>query len=151
MKTQFNILKKSRAVTLKTISGFTLEQIHIIPDGFKNNIVWNVAHLVVTQQLLHYKLSGLNCLCPSDLIKAHTKGTFPTKTFTQKEFDEVLRLFIDLPKTLEKDYSAGVFKEYNEYQTSVGFVLDSIDTAISFNNYHEALHLGIIMALKKLV
>ena len=151
MNSQFDILKKSRLITLKVVKKLTLEQIHTIPDGFKNNIAWNVAHLVVTQQLLHYKLSGLNCLCPSDLIKAHTKGTFPTKIFTQEEFDEVLELFIDLPKTLEKDYNAGIFKKYSEYPTSTGFILDSIDTAISFNNYHEGLHLGIIMSIKKLV
>ena len=151
MNSQFDILKKSRSITLKVIKKLTLEQIHTIPDGFKHNIAWNVAHLVVTQQLLHYKLSGLNCLCPSDLIKAHTKGTFPTKIFTQEEFDEVLDLFISLPTTLEENYNTGVFKKYNEYQTSTGFILDSIDTAILFNNYHEGLHLGIIMALKKLV
>ena len=151
MKTQFDILKKSRALTLKAIDGLTLEQIHTIPDGFKNNIAWNVAHLVVTQQLLHYKLSGLNCLCPDDLIKAHTKGTFPTKTFTQEEFDEVLELFTGLPDTLEEDYNAGIFKEYNEYPTSTGFTLNSIATAIPFNNYHEGLHLGVIMSLKKFV
>ena len=151
MNSQFDILKKSRSLTLKAIEKLTLEQIHTIPDGFKNNIAWNVAHLVVTQQLLHYKLSGLSCLCSNDLIKAHTKGTLPTKTFTQEEFNEVLELFTGLPETLEEDYNAGIFKKYNEYPTSTGFILDSINTAISFNNYHEGLHLGTIMALKKLV
>ena len=67
MKLQFDVLKKSRALLLKELDGLTLDQIHAIPAGFKNNIAWNVAHLVVTQQLLHYKLSGLNCLCPDDL------------------------------------------------------------------------------------
>ncbi|MGB0879949.1 MAG: DinB family protein [Polaribacter sp.] len=151
MKTQFDILKKSRALTLKAIDGLTLEQMHTIPEGFKNNIVWNIAHLVVTQQLLHYKLSGLNCLCSDDLIAAHKKGTSPTKTFTQEEFDEVLKLFINLPKKLEEDYKATIFEKYHKYQTSTGFVLDSMSTAISFNNYHEGLHLGTIMAIKKLV
>lgn len=151
MDTQFNILNKSRELVLKSIDGLTIEQLHKIPVGFKNNIVWNVAHLVVTQQLLHYKLSGLNCLCTDELIDTHRKGTLPTKTFTQEEFDEVLELFTGLPETLEEDYKAGIFENYNEYPTSTGFVLDSIETAIPFNNYHEGLHLGTIMALKKLV
>ena len=56
MNKQFEALKKSRELVLKKIDGLSLEQLHKIPDGFKNSIAWNVAHLVVTQQLLHYKL-----------------------------------------------------------------------------------------------
>ncbi len=151
MKTQFDILKKSRQLTLKAINGLTLEQLHTIPDGFKNNIAWNVAHLVVTQQLLQYKLSGLDCLVPDDLIEAHRKGTFPAKTFTEEEFEEVTDLLIGLPDTLEEDFNEGIFENYNAYETSTGFVLNSFETAIHFNNYHEGIHLGVILAIKKIV
>tara|TARA_B110001454_G_C12717650_1_gene433247 strand:+ start:2951 stop:3406 length:456 start_codon:yes stop_codon:yes gene_type:complete len=149
MKIQFDVLRKSRELVLKELEGLTLEQIHTTPAGFKNNIAWNVAHLVVTQQLLHYKLSGLNCLCPDDLIDAHKKGTSPTKTFTEEEFDEVKELLIGLPDTLQEDFEAGIFKTYNEYPTSTGFVLTAIDNAIAFNNFHEGIHYGIIRSIKK--
>ncbi|WP_439128038.1 DinB family protein [Polaribacter sp.] len=149
MKTQFDVLRKSRELVIKELEGLTLDQIHEIPEGFKNNIAWNVAHLVVTQQLLHYKLSGLNCLCPDDLIETHKKGTTPTKTFTEEEFEEVKELLVGLPDTLEEDFEAGIFENYNEYPTSTGFVLTSINTAIAFNNFHEGIHYGIIRAIKK--
>jgi hypothetical protein len=151
MKTQFDILKKSRQLTLKAINGLTLEQLHTIPEGFKNNIAWNVAHLVVTQQLLQYKLSGLDCLVPDELIEEHRKGTSPTKNFTEEEFEEVTDLFAGLPDTLEEDFNEGIFENFTTYGTSVGFVIDSIEAAVSFNNYHEGIHLGVILALKKLV
>jgi hypothetical protein len=151
MNAQFDILKKSRQLTLKAINGLTLEQIHTIPKGFNNNIAWNVAHLVVTQQLLQYKLSGLDCLVPDELIEEHRKGTFPTKTFTEEEFEEVKELFAGLPDTLEEDFNEGIFETYNSYPTSVGVELDSIEKAIAFNNYHEGIHLGVILALKKFV
>ena len=151
MKTQFDVLKKSRALILKVIDGLTIEQLHTIPTGFKNNIAWNVAHIVITQQLLHYKLSGLDCLCPDELIEEHKKGTLPTKNFTEEEFEEVKDLLAGLPDTLEEDFEAGIFENYTEYPTSIGFVLNSIETAISFNNFHEGIHLGIIMCIKKLV
>lgn len=149
MNTQFDILRKSRDLVLKELDGLTLDQIHKIPNGFKNNIAWNVAHIVVTQQLLHYKLSGLNCLCPDDLIEAHKKGTTPTKTFTEEEFDEVKELLVGLPDTLQEDFEAGIFESYTEYPTSTGFVIDAIETAISFNNFHEGIHYGIIRSIKK--
>jgi len=151
MKTQFDILRKNRELVLKRIDGLSLEQLHKIPVGFKNNIAWNVAHLVVTQQLLHYKLSGLQCLVPDDLIEKYRKGTAPSEEFTQEEFDEVKELLEGLPDTLEEDYNEGIFKEYTEYPTSTGFVLTSMDNAIAFNNLHEGIHLGTIMALTKLV
>ena len=149
MKIQFDVLRKSRELVLKELEGLTLDQIHAIPEGFKNNIAWNVAHLVVTQQLLHYKLSGLNCLCPDDLIEAHRKGTSATKKFTAEEFDEVKELLIGLPDTLQEDFEAGIFETYTEYPTSTGFVLSSIENAIAFNNFHEGIHYGVIRSIKK--
>ena len=134
---------------MKELEGLSLDDIHKIPEGFKNNIAWNVAHLVVTQQLLHYKLSGLNPLCPDDLIEAHRKGTSPTKTFTAEEFEELKELLIGLPDTLQEDFEAGIFENYTEYPTSTGVVLDSIEIAIPFNNFHEGIHYGIIRSIKK--
>ncbi len=151
MTTQFNILRTSRTITLKAIEKLTLAQLHVVPAGHKNNIIWNLVHLLVTQQLLHYKLSGLHCLVPEEWIELHRKGTSPTREFTQEEVDEVKELFAGLPDTLEEDYEMDIFENFTSYPTSTGFVLDSIDTAIAFNNYHEGIHLGVILALKKLV
>lgn len=151
MKIQFDVLRKSRELVIKELEGLTLEQIHKVPTGFKNNIAWNVAHLVVTQQVLLYKFSGLDCLCPDELIEDYKKGTSPSKTFTEEEFEEVKDLLTGLPDTLEEDYEAGIFENYTEYLTSTGFVLTSIETAISFNNFHEGIHYGIIRSIKKFV
>lgn len=151
MNTQFEILKKSRELVLNKIDNLSIEQLHKIPEGFKNSIAWNVAHLVVTQQLLHYKLSGLNCLASDELIEKYKKGTLPTETFSEEELEEIKELLIGLPDTLKEDFEAGIFKEYKEYETSLGFVLDSIESAVVFNNLHEGIHLGVIMSLVKLV
>ncbi|WP_435261329.1 DinB family protein [Tenacibaculum sp. nBUS_03] len=151
MDSQFEVLKKSRELVLNLTNGLTIEQLHKIPEGFNNNIAWNVAHLVVTQQLLLYKLSGLQCLVSDELIDNYRKGTKPTETFTEEEFEEVKELLLGLPDTLKEDFSAGIFSDYTEYKTSTGFVLDSFKTALAFNNMHEGIHLGVIMAIRKLV
>ena len=85
------------------------------------------------------------------MIEKYRKGTAPSEEFTQEEFDEVKELLAGLPDTLEEDLNEGIFKDYTEYPTSTGFVLHNIEEAISFNNMHEGLHLGVIMALTKLV
>ena len=152
MKIQFDILTKTRAIVLHYIDGLTLEQLHVIPEGFNNNIAWNIAHIVVTQQLLHYGLSGKDCLVSDELIAAFIRKEQNLQVnLLQEEFDEVLELFKGLPNTLEEDYEAGIFTEYSAYKTSTGFVIDSMEKALIFNNFHESLHLGVIMSLKKLV
>lgn len=151
MKTQFDLLRKARELVLLVISNLSLEQMHTIPAGFKNHIAWNFAHLVVTQQLLHYRMSGNDCLISEELIEKYRKGSSPLEVLSQEEFEQLKQLFIDLPNKLEEDYNNGVFTSYKEYPTSTGFVLDSMDSAITFNNFHESLHLGVIMSIKKLV
>lgn len=147
MNIEFEVLNVTRQLVYNKVKDLSLEQLHAIPEKFSNNIAWNVAHLVVTQQLLCYKLAGKDCLVPEDLIENYRKGTKPTKDFTKEEWEEVLELFLGLPQTLEEDYNEGIFTEYHEYKTSTGFELKSIEHAIAFNNYHEGIHLGSIFAL----
>lgn len=151
MKNQIEVLKVTRQLICKLIQDLSLEQLHLIPDGFNNNIAWNVSHLVVTQQLLHYKLSGLDCLVPDELIDNYRKGTKPSENFTQEEWEEILELFLGLPETFEEDFNEGIFVGYNEYKTSSGFIIKNIKDAIAYNTHHEGIHLGSILALKKFV
>jgi hypothetical protein len=144
-------LGKARALFLKIIDGLTLEQVNAIPKGHRNSIAWNLAHLVVTQQLLCYKLSGLPCAVPEDMIQRFQKGTVPSKALSQQNFEEIKSLFVALPFALEKDLEAGVFKDYTPYTTSVGIVLANIEEALSFNAFHEGIHLGVVLSIKKLV
>ena len=43
------------------------------------------------------------------------------------------------------------FQNTHSYKTSTGFVIDTMEKAIIFNNFHESLHLGVIMSIRKLV
>ena len=152
MNLQISVLKKTRELVLKRITNLSHEQLLKISEGFNNNILWNVTHLVVTQQLLHYKLSGLDCLIPDETIEAYRKGTTPpSEPMSEEEFEEIKELLAGLPDTLEEDFNEGIFKTYTEYTTSTGFVINNIEEAINFNNMHEGVHLGVIMALTKFV
>jgi hypothetical protein len=149
---QVDVLIKGRALMLKLIGDYSLEQINKTPKGFNNNIGWNVAHLVVTQQLLCYKLSGLETVLSLEMIDRYKKGTAPNGyVINQQEWDLILKLFTELPEKLLTDYNNNLFKSYSEYTTSVNVTLDSVEKAIDFNNYHEGIHLGVVLALRKLV
>jgi hypothetical protein len=79
-------LGKARALFLKIIDGLTLEQVNAIPKGHRNSIAWNLAHLVVTQQLLCYKLSGI-ALCGSRRYdSAFSEGNSPFQSAFSAKF-----------------------------------------------------------------
>ena len=151
MQKHFEILKLSRQYIFKNIESLSIEQFNKIPDGFKNNIVWNIAHLVVTQQLLCYKLSGLECAVSEEMIEKFQNGTAPSLPVSKEEFESISAQFLSLPEKLEQDFTKGIFINYNEYTLSTQLTLNSIDDAIIFNTYHEGIHLGIILQLLKLV
>ena len=151
MQKNFNDLLQTRKFLQSKIENLTIEQLNKIPKGFKNNIAWNFTHLVVTQQLLCYKLSNLDCLVSKEMIENFQKGSVPNYEITSEEFEKIKALFMQLPIKLEEDYNAGVFKEYGTYKTSIGVTLNSVEDAISFNLYHEGIHLGIILQLLKFI
>ncbi len=151
MNKQFEILKANRVLILKIIENLSLEQLNKIPNGFKNNIVWNLAHLTVTQQLLCYEKSGLSTLVSTDMITSYKKGTAPGKDVSKEEFEHLKVEFLQLPNKFAEDFRSNVFTTYNSYTTSANVTLNNIQDALEFNNFHEGIHLGAIMSLKKLV
>lgn len=145
------ITRVNRKLIEKILDNHSLEQLNTVPEGFKNNLIWNIAHIVVTQQLLMYKLSGLPMIIDDQMVDTYCKGTKTEGSVTTEEVAKVKELlFTTLDKT-ETDIAKGIFKSYNEYETSTGFVLKSYEDAMQFNNFHEGIHLGYILALKKAV
>lgn len=151
MNSVFNVQKTSREILLKLLNSHSLEQLNKIPDGFNNNIVWNVAHCIAAQQSLVYKLSGLPAIVSEDFILKYRKGTKPEGDVSQEEVDEIRELLFTTLEKTENDFASGLFVDYTEYTTSMGFTLCNVHDALNFNNYHEGIHTGIIMAIKKLV
>ena len=149
MKTQLNILKATRKNILKAMDGLSLEALNTIPKGFNNNIIWNATHVVVTQQLLCYKLSGNKMRLPDGIVTAYKKGSEPSEAVSAEQVAQTIAWLSDSIAWIEEDLDQGIFKEYNTYPTSYGYTLTSIEDAVTFNNVHEGMHLGWIGAIKK--
>ena len=133
---------------LTYLENVTPEKLAQIPAGFHNSIWWNIAHCVATQQILCYKLSGVKPVVPEAFIETYKKGTSPDGHVpTADEIQELRALLISTQKQLQADYERGVFANFTPYTTSYGYVLTCIEDAIHFNNTHEGMHLGVVIAL----
>jgi hypothetical protein len=54
-----------------------------------------------------------------------------------------------LVEKTQADFEAGIFSSFHPYQTKTEFYLGSLQEALAFNNYHEGVHLGIMLQIKK--
>ena len=151
MNWAFDITIKNRTLLESFLDNYSLEQLNKIPKGFSNNIIWNIAHTVVTQQILIYRLSGVPSLVSVDVIERFKKGTKPDGDLSQTEVDAIRSLLFSTIEKTKADYNNGVFKHFDEYTVSTKSTLTNVDEAIDFNNFHEGIHLGTIMALRKFV
>ena len=151
MKHHLNILRATRTKIADIVEGLNLDQLNKIPEGFNNNILWNFGHIIITQQLLCYKLSGLECNVHEELLPLYRKGSRPEKPIEQADFQYLRAKLDETVSILERDLESGRFDSYTSYTTSYGITLNTSIEAMIFNNVHEALHLGTMMTLRKLV
>ena len=143
-----NIILKNRRLLSKFLEKFSLDQLNTVPKGYRNSIFWNVAHTVVTQQLLVYGLSNRPLLVDSDLVKTYKKDTKTVHEATEEELALVKTLLFSTIEQTKTDYDNGMFKNYTPYTTSLNVTLSTVDQAIRFNTFHEGIHLGYILAMK---
>ncbi|WP_247235381.1 DinB family protein [Telluribacter sp. SYSU D00476] len=143
--------KTSRNIYSDFIDNYTPEQLNKVPSGFNNNLIWNIGHIIVAQQSLIYKGSGLPMYISDGMVELYQPGTRPTVPLSEGEIKELQSLLTSLIEKTEEDLSSEKFITYNERMTATGFHLASLKDAFEFNNYHEGIHLGYMMSLRKFV
>ena len=114
----FDTTLKSRKFLKDLLENLTLEQLNKVPEGFNNNIIWNIGHIIVTEQLLAYKLSGLETSVSESMINKYRKDAKPEGETSAEEVNEIKVLLFSTLRKTEQDYKAGVFKTYNAYTVS---------------------------------
>lgn len=151
MHRTIEITRISRKVLSQFLEKHTLEELNTIPNGFSNNLIWNIGHIIVVQQMLVYNLSSLPMLVSSEMIEKYKKGTKPEHNADQNEIEEMKRLLFSTIDHSEVDFTNKIFKTYLEFTTMSGFTVKTAQDAMAFNYYHEGLHTGIMMQIRKFI
>ncbi|GEQ85037.1 hypothetical protein ULMS_05450 [Patiriisocius marinistellae] len=149
MNHAFDITIKNRDLFYHFLNTIPLELLNKVPEGFNNNIFWNIKHTVVTQQALVYGLSGLPLKVSNEDVQDYKKGTKPERDVTKEDVDLCKNQLHALVKKTEEDWNSGLFTNYKEYTVTTKTTLSSAKDAIEFNNFHEGIHLGYVLALKR--
>jgi hypothetical protein len=155
MHPKINDIKKLRQYLLRQIETLTSAQLNLIPAGFNNNIIWNLAHLVATQQQLCYGRSGLALPLEERFFSPFMPGAKPEAPMSDEDIALVKASLLDSMDQLAADYNNGLFN--GAYTPSVmipqiyGLEVTTLDAAIDYLVYHEGQHAGYVLALKRLV
>ena len=143
-------LKKTRIYLLNLIDRLTTEQLNEIPAGFNNNIVWNLGHLLATQQSICYLHSDVKIFIDEKYLSSYKPETKPNGFVESIEIQQMKLLFLTAITQFEKDFNDELFSNYQIWTTRYGLEVANIDDAIHFVLFHEGLHTGYIMALNRI-
>lgn len=145
------LLRATRKNTLGIYNNYNFDQLNAIPAGFNNNLLWNAGHVIATMELLTYGLAGLPLPSDKEFINRYRKGSKPEPPCPEGDYGRIGEELSRSIDRLASDLETLDFSNFKKYATSYGVTLASIGDALIFNNMHEAMHLGTMLSLKKLV
>lgn len=153
MKKSIDILRGARLFLIKSIEGVSIKDLNEVPAGFHNNIIWNLAHAIATQQKLCYVNAGQEPFTGNTFIEKYQSGTKPEGFMNETDFQKIKDYLLTTVDQFEKDINANIFTTYKSFELKSypGVSVDSIQDAVQFDIFHEGLHLGYIMALKRVI
>ena len=151
MNPQIEILRKTRSNLLEQIKDLSNEQFNQVPEGFNNNIIWNLGHMIATQQGMSYRRAGLPTFITDEFWEKYRTGSKPDGLAGEKEIAQIKDLLFTTLDKFEDDYDKKIFGNYTAWSTRSGVTMTSIEDSLRFLPYHEGLHSGTIIAIKKVV
>jgi hypothetical protein len=148
---EIDILKKTRLFLLNFVSNLNPEQMNRIPAGFNNNIIWNLGHMVAAQQGVCYRRGNLPLLVAEEFFASYKPESTPGEFVLEQQIEQAKHWLISTIDDLKNDYDKGLFAQNPAWTNRYGVVHENINDSIKFLLYHDGIHLGYIMALKRLV
>ena len=141
-----------RQGVVRLLSGLTPVQADAMPRTWSNNARWHAGHLVLTPHLLTRALRGEPLGVDENFRKWFSKGTSPKDWDADPvpPLEKLLPLITTDCEALLEDFRDKLDEPYaTPYTTSAGAVLKTPGEALNFSLAHDAIHLGMLFALKR--
>lgn len=144
-------LKKTRENAILTLSSFDENSWNTLAPGFNNTPAWNFCHGIVTTYLLTLGLADIETGLSIRELAKFRKGSNGNLPVSDDEMKRFIALADSSQEQIKTAYDSGELKKFQAYETSYGITLSNIEEAIHFVAVHEALHLGYLMAQRKVI
>jgi len=151
MNESIDIMRGGRKFLINILEGISIEKLNEVPAGFNNNLAWNMAHIIANQQILCYRNAGEKPVLDDDFIDKYKTGTRPEGFIDEEEFKDLQKKLTASIDQFEKDWEKKKFKNYEarEIKSYPGVKIENIKDAAKFASFHDGLHIGYSMALKR--
>jgi uncharacterized damage-inducible protein DinB len=147
-KLTFQNFEISRSFFLKNVEGMDEKIANIQPEGFKNNILWHVGHVLLTAEYFMFGFPEKSTHLPMNYVELFNRGTSPADwngevptiaELTDQLKDQMARIK-ELP---EERLQEKLEKQFFDFKT--------FGELFNFAVFHETYHLGQIHAMKRVV
>ncbi|MDR3586187.1 MAG: DinB family protein [Desulfosporosinus sp.] len=147
----FNQLKVVRSNTLNAVKEVSESQAYSVPEGFNNNILWNLGHVYISQEKFAFGFIPEPMQVPDGFTESFGRDTKPSEWKGQPPtLAEMIKLLDDqtsrIKEKLENRLDEAVA---NPFTMPSGLTLRTIGEFLTFSMYHEGMHVQTIKMLKK--
>ncbi|MGG3574646.1 DinB family protein [Bacillus gobiensis] len=145
-KVLFEQLYTYRDELLQLVEDVSDEAANMIPHGWNNNIRWNLGHIYLDQYLWIHTLTKEEVPVSMCFNGWFGFGTSP-KQFTHETptFQELIKLLNQQPDEIKGRYKDRLEEQFPP--TEMG--MHTIEQVLIRTIFHEGLHTGAILAIKK--
>lgn len=132
-------------------AGLGDQQLLQTPPGLRNNILWNVGHLIVDNSDMLYRPAGLEPPHPESFRSLFAAGTSPADWPDPPSPASVMSVFAGFSGRLKEDCASGQFRRFDPKAVISGWPVNDLDETFAYVAVHTGIHLGVIMTMRRLV
>ena len=149
----FNQLKVVRSNTINSLKELSEGQADLVPEGFNNNIRWNLGHIYLVQEKFAFGFLPEPTKMPEGFTELFGRDTRPSEWKVQPPtLPELIKLLEDqttrIKDKLDNRLDEAVAKPFN---MPSGLILKTVGEFLTFSMYHEGQHVQTIRMLKKFI
>ncbi|TGE32213.1 DinB family protein [Desulfosporosinus sp. Sb-LF] len=147
----FNQLKVIRSNTINTVKELGENQADLVPEGFNNNIRWNLGHVYLSQERFAFNFAQEPMVVPNGFTELFGRDSKPSEWKVQPPTLPVLiQLLEDQTNRIEEKLSNRLDEVVaNPLTMPSGLTLKTIGEYLIFSMYHEGMHVQTINMLKR--
>lgn len=147
----FNQLKVIRNNTINAVQEVSESQANSIPEGFNNNILWNLGHVYLVQEKFAFGFIPEPMNIPDNFDDLFGRGSKPSEWKGQPPTLADLIILLEdqtgrIKESLENRLEEAVA---NPFTMPSGLTLKTIGEFLTFSMYHEGMHVQTIKMLHK--
>lgn len=144
----FNQFEMARSWTLEVAERVEQDKAEIVPEGFRNNILWQIGHVLLAAENFLFSLRTGEHHLPEHYSALFGTGTKPAdwqgEIPSKEELVDQLRKQLERVREIDADQLEGKLKE-----PMFGFT--TIVECTNFIVLHEALHVGKMEEMERVV